>query len=165
MLPRVRPLTSSPKTRPPIIRGRFHKTSAAHRIGGPHVCSVRKAAGLRDPDEDSLHRVVDAEWLLDHVAVPVEGDGKAEQRRRGADLRRLDLTTNLGAGGLAVLAGAVDCAYDDLRRDVARAAEELGVAPVALLEGRDPLVRRIQREERVIDVVPEAREQRIEEAV
>src|SRR3954454_15273886 len=114
MLPSVRPLTSSPKKRLQFIRGRFHKTRAAHRIGGPHVCSVRKAAGLRDPDEDSLHRVVDAERLLDHVAVPVEGDGKTEQRRRGGDLRLLDLTTNLGAGGLAVLAGAVDCTRDNL---------------------------------------------------
>src|SRR5256885_13792580 len=104
MLPSVSPLTSSPKKRLQFTGERFHKTSAAHRVVGrtPFDCDPLR---LRDPDEDSLDRVVDAERLLDHVAVPVEGDGKAEQRRGGADSRPLDLLANLGAGGRAVLAG------------------------------------------------------------
>src|SRR5207248_8009745 len=110
--------------------------------------SLRPTA-LRDPDEDSLLRLVDAEWLLDHVPVPVELDGKPEQRRLDQDVRLLDLPTNLGAGGLAILASPVDRSRHDLRRDVARSAEELGVAAVAPLEARDARVRRAHREERV----------------
>src|SRR4029453_4932687 len=58
----------------------------------------------------------------------------------------------------------VDRARDDLRRHVARCTEELG-ALVDGLEGRNPLVRRSDGEERVVHVVPEPSEQRIEEAV
>src|SRR5437764_318121 len=77
MLPSVSPLTSSPKKRLQFTGERFHKTSAAHRVVGrtPFDCDP---LGLRDPDEDSLDRVVDTERLLDHVAVPVEGDGKSD---------------------------------------------------------------------------------------
>src|SRR5439155_15875435 len=66
--------------------------------------------------------------------------------------------------GRAVLAGPVDRTRDDLRRHVARSAEELG-ALVGLLEDRNPWIRGIQREERVVHVVPEPGEQWIEEAV
>src|SRR5438128_284276 len=74
------------------------------------------------------------------------------------------ICTNLGAGGRAVRAGPVDRACDHLRRHVARSAEELG-GMVDGLEGRNPLVRRVQREERVVHVVPETGEQWIEEAI
>src|SRR5438067_4782750 len=106
MLPSVSPLTSSPKKRLQFTGERFHKTSAAHRVVGrtPFHCDPLE---LRDPDEDSLDRVVDTERLLDHVAVPVEGDREAEKRRAGGDPRPLDLLPHFGAGGGAVLAGAV----------------------------------------------------------
>src|SRR5436305_15277752 len=136
MLPSVSPLTSSPKKRLQFTGERFHKTSAAPRVGGrtPFAC---EPLGLRDPDEDSLDRVVDTERLLDHVAVPVEGDGKAEQRRLGGDPRPLDLRTNLGAGRRAVFAGTVDRARDGLRRHVARGAAEAR-RMMDPLERRDP---------------------------
>src|SRR5205085_5118532 len=163
MLPSVSPLTSSPKKRLQFTGGRSYKR-VRPTVGWAALRSAQIRLGLRDPDEDSLHRVVDAERLLDHVAVLVEGDGQPEQRGRDADVRLLDLRANLGAGGRAVLAGTVDRARDDLRRHVSRGAEELG-AVVDPLEGRNPLVRRVQREERVVHVVPEPCELRIEEAV
>src|SRR3954468_22000363 len=104
MLPSVRPLTSSPKKRLQFTGGRSHKR-VRPTLGWAALRSAQIRLGLRDPDEDALDRVVDAEGLLDHVAVLVEGDGKTEQRSRDADLRLLDLRTNLGAGGRAVLAG------------------------------------------------------------
>jgi hypothetical protein len=64
----------------------------------------------------------------------------------------------------SVLARPVDRAGDDLRRHVAGSAEELG-ALVGLLEGLHPRIRRVHREERVVHVRPEAREERIEETV
>src|SRR5919197_5015374 len=155
MLPSVSPLTNSPKKRLQSTGEDKDRTNACGPPGGgPHDVQLRSAE-LRDADEDSLLRLVDAERLLDHVAVPIELDGQAEQRRLHGDARPLDLPTNLRASRLAVLAGAVDRTRDDLRRDVARGAEELRVAAVALLEGRDARVRRVHREERVVDVVPE----------
>src|SRR6266516_4018849 len=135
MLPSVSPLTSSPKKRLQSTGGnKIAQTRTAHRGGGPYAVQLR-SAGLRDSDENSLDRVVDAEWLLHHVAVLVEAERKAQQRRRGGDVRLLDLRTNLGARGRAVLAGPVDRPRDDLSRHVARGAEELGLASVELLEG------------------------------
>src|SRR5205823_2310850 len=129
MLPSVSPLTSSPKKRLQS-RGKKDRTNkCGPPEGGPHSLQVTSAE-LRDPDEDSLHRVVDAERTLDHVAALVELDRKAKQRGLDADARPLELATNLGAGGLAVLARPVDRPGDHLRRDVARGAEELGVAAV-----------------------------------
>src|SRR5919197_3481871 len=165
MLPSVSPLTNSPKKRLQSTGEDNDRTNACDPPeGGPHDVQL-KSARLRDADEDSLLRLVDAERLLDHVAVPVELDGQAEQRALDGDVRPLDLPANLRAGGLAVLARAVDRPGDDLRRHVARGAEELRVAAVALLEGRDAPIRRVDGEERVVDVVPQAREQRIEETV
>src|SRR6478752_1227441 len=130
MLPSVSPLTSSPKKRLQFTGGkRSHKTQCGPNGGRTAFSS--KPTGLRDSDEDSLHRVVDPERLLDHVAVLVEGDRKAEQRRARRDVGLLDLRTNLSAGRRAVLAGTVDRARDDLRRHVARCTEELG----ALVDG------------------------------
>src|SRR5439155_6567122 len=163
MLPSVSPLTSSPKKRLQFTGGRSYKR-VRPTVGWAALRSAQIRLGLRDPDEDALDRVVDAERLLNHVAVLVEGDGQPEQRGRDADVRLLDLRANLGAGGRAVLAGTVDRARDDLRRHVARCTEELG-ALVNGLEGRDPLVRRVHREERVVHVVPEPSEQWIEQAV
>src|SRR6266480_7716636 len=163
MLPSVSPLTSSPKKRLQFTGGRSYKR-VRPTVGWAALRSAQIRLGLRDPDEDALHRVVDPERLLDHVAVLVEGDGKTEQRRCDADVRLLDLRTNLRAGRRAVFAGPVDRARDDLRRHVARCTEELR-ALVDGLEGRDPLVRRIVGEERVVHDVPESSEQRIEEAV
>src|SRR6266511_5106811 len=133
MRPRVSPLTSSPKKRLQST-GEEDRTSECGPLGGgPHSVQLR-SAGLRDPDEDPLHRVVDAEWTLHHVAVLVEAEGKAQQRRLAGDVRPLDLRTNLGAGGRAVLASPVERPRDDLRRHVAGGAEELGLASVELLE-------------------------------
>src|SRR5436189_3778859 len=165
MRPSVSPLTNSPKKRLQSTGANKDRTNACGPPqGGPHDVQLRSAR-LRDADEDSLLRLVDAERLLDHVAVPVELDGKPEQRRLGGDARPLDLLADLRAGGLAILAGPVDRSRHDLRRDVARSAEELGVTAVALLEGRDARVRRVHREERVVDLVPEPGEQRVEQAV
>src|SRR5919204_3586107 len=165
MLPSVSPLTNSPKKRLQSTGGNKDRTNAyGPPEGGPHDVRLRSTA-LRDPDEDSLLRFVDAERLLDHVAVPVEFDRQAEQRRLNGDVRPLDLLSNLCTRRLAVLAGPVDRSRHDLGRDVARGAEELRVATVALLERRNACVRRVHREERVVDVVPEPGEQRVEQAV
>src|SRR5919204_3730960 len=164
MLPSVSPLTSSPKKRLQSTGAKRSHKRVRPTGRGPHSVQLG-SAGLRDPDEHSLDRVIDAEWTLHHVAVPVETDWEAQQRRRRADPRPLDLRSNLSAGRLAVLAGPVDRARDDLRRHVARSAEELGLAVVALREGRDPLVLRVQREERVVDVRAESGERGIEETV
>src|SRR3954462_12967501 len=122
MLPSVRPLTSSPKKRLQSTGGRrSHK-----RVRPTSRWAARRSwnsTGLRDSDENSLDRVVDAEWPLDHVAAGVELNRQAEQRCLDADLGPLDLLANLGPRGGAVLAGTIDRACDDLRRDVRRSAE------------------------------------------
>src|SRR5919204_268687 len=165
MLPSVSPLTSSPKKRLQFTgRRRSHKRVRPTWSRGPH--SLHLGPGrLPDADEHSVDRVVDAERLLHHVAVLVETDRKAEQRGLLRDLRLLDLRPDLGTARRPVLARPVDRTDDDLRRDVARRAEELRVASVDLCERLDPLVLRVEREERVVDVRAQTRERGIEESV
>src|SRR2546430_1464017 len=134
MLPSVSPLTSSPKKRLQFTGGkRSHKRVRPTWSRGPHSVQVVRRE-LPDPDEHSVHRVVDAEGPLDHVPVLVESDHQAQERSLLGDLRLPELRSNLGPAGRPVLASAVNRAGDDLCRDVARGAEQLTSASVELLE-------------------------------
>src|SRR5438067_6270177 len=122
----------------------------------------RRARPLRDASELAVLRLVDAEHATADVAALREADGEAEQRL--LDVRLRDLPADLRAGGLAVLAGPVDRPADDLRRDVARRAEEVAVAAVRSHVRLDRRVGRLHREERVVHA-GQALELRREEAV
>src|SRR3954453_4650473 len=78
-------------------------------------------------------RPPDAELATLDVAACVEADVQTEDRL--LQVRLTNLSTDLSPGRLAVLARPIDRPADDLRRDVARCAEELGIAAVRLLEG------------------------------
>src|SRR2546425_3112202 len=95
MLPSVSPLTSSPKNRLQFTGGRSHKKRVRPTGWWAALRSVAKSAGLRDPDEDSLDRVVDAERMLDEVSRLGELHGQAQQRDLDRDVRLLDLRANL----------------------------------------------------------------------
>src|SRR5213592_4571784 len=139
MLPSVSPLTSSPKKRLQFTGSkRSHERVRPTRSRGPHSVQL-SCRELPDPDEHSVHRVVDAERLLDHVAVPVEADGKTQERLALRDLRRPDLRAHLGAAGRPVLTRTVDRGGDDLCGDVGRGAEQLTSSAVELLERLDAL--------------------------
>src|SRR5438270_1683219 len=125
--------------------------------------TARFRLALPDAREVAVLGLVDAEGAAPEVAALREADGQPEQ---GAlQLRLRDLLADLGAGRLAVLARPVDRTADDLSRDVARSAEVVARAAVPRLVRLDHRIRRLDREERVVDVRPDAREQRVEEAV
>src|SRR5689334_12243814 len=104
----------------------------------------------------------DAELTALDVALSVETDVQAEHRLLQVGLA--DLGAHLGTRGLAVLARTVDRAADDLRRDIARRAEELRIAAVRLLEGLHDRMGAARRERRGVDAA-ERRERVVEEAV
>src|SRR6266540_5498705 len=104
----------------------------------------------------------DAELAALDVALGVVAHVQTEDGL--LQLRLLDLSAYLGTAGLAVLAGPLDRAADDLPGDVRRSAEELGVSPVRLLERLHDRMGTARRERRGVHI-PQRRERVIEEAV
>src|SRR5213083_1336149 len=118
---------------------------------------------LTDAREIPVLGLVDTEPAALQVAALGEADGETEERRLEVRLR--DPLADLCAGRLAVLARLVDRAADDLRGNVAGSAEVIAASAVGRLVRLDHRIGRLNREERVVHVRPDAREQRIEETV
>src|SRR5580765_8820093 len=143
-----------------------HKTSAARRKTGRTGQAGTSLLLAWDRDEVLPVRLVEAEPLKRRqITVAVEAERNPDQRRLGGDSGGPDRCPDLRPRRRARLARAVDRGGSDLRGRVRRCTEVLAVAAVLLLEARDDLGLRIQREVRVVDVRSDTGERRIEEAV
>src|SRR2546423_9672709 len=86
----------------------------------------------------------DAELAALDVALSVVAHVQAEDGL--LQLRLADLGAHLGTARLAVLAGTLDRAADNLSGDVARRSAELRISTVRLLERLDDRMRSARRE-------------------